>query len=226
VLGHDVVREARKRAGLSQAELATRAGTTQSAIARLEAGRSSPGFERVVELVGACGLELRISIREASRPSAPPASAQSIEQLGPLVDRGVQLVVTGGFAAALRGGWAAPTPVVTPEDSRSNLMALCAALDDLAARVRTSDGTGTLPLDRTPETLLSADLWSLATTEGDLDIAMRPPGTRGYRDLAQDATALPMGGIEMPTASLRDVVRELDAASADPDLVHALRQLA
>ena len=33
-------------------------GTTQSAIARLERGGTEPTFERVAELVAACGLEL------------------------------------------------------------------------------------------------------------------------------------------------------------------------
>ena len=43
-----LIRQARKRAGLTQAELAERAGTTQSAI-----------VERLQSLVGACGLELQ-----------------------------------------------------------------------------------------------------------------------------------------------------------------------
>jgi transcriptional regulator with XRE-family HTH domain len=60
--GHTLVREARRRAGLTQAELATRAGTTQSAIARLEAGRSAPSLERVTELVRACGFDLEVML--------------------------------------------------------------------------------------------------------------------------------------------------------------------
>jgi transcriptional regulator with XRE-family HTH domain len=58
VKGAQFVREARKRAGLTQAQLAERAGTTQSAIARIEGGRVAPTFERIVELVRACGLDL------------------------------------------------------------------------------------------------------------------------------------------------------------------------
>jgi len=53
-----VVREARRRAGLSQAELAKRLGTTQSAIARLERGRSEPSFSKVVAAARACGIDL------------------------------------------------------------------------------------------------------------------------------------------------------------------------
>ena len=64
LLGNDLVREARKRAGLTQKELAERVGTTQSAIARLETGRTAPSFESVVHLVRACGLDLDVMLVE------------------------------------------------------------------------------------------------------------------------------------------------------------------
>lgn len=54
--GGALVREARRRAGLTQAELAARAGTTQSAVARLESGRTSPSYDTVLRLVGLCGF--------------------------------------------------------------------------------------------------------------------------------------------------------------------------
>ncbi|MEJ7796220.1 MAG: helix-turn-helix transcriptional regulator [Nocardioides sp.] len=63
-IGNDLVREARKRAGLTQRELAERAGTTQSAIARLERGRSTPSFDAVIRLVRACGLDLHVALLE------------------------------------------------------------------------------------------------------------------------------------------------------------------
>jgi transcriptional regulator with XRE-family HTH domain len=60
--GATLVREARRRAGLTQADLARRVGTTQSAIARLERGRTEPSAERIGQLVGACGLELQVRL--------------------------------------------------------------------------------------------------------------------------------------------------------------------
>ncbi|HYJ59847.1 MAG TPA: helix-turn-helix transcriptional regulator [Actinomycetota bacterium] len=64
--GGTLIREARRRAGLTQAELGARLGTTQSAIARLEAGATEPAFERVIEAIRACGLELepRLSLAD------------------------------------------------------------------------------------------------------------------------------------------------------------------
>lgn len=64
LLGNDLVREARKRAGLTQQELAERAGTTQSAIARLETGKTSPSFEHVVALIRLCDLDLEVALVE------------------------------------------------------------------------------------------------------------------------------------------------------------------
>ena len=57
-----LLRQARRRAGLTQAELAIAAGTTQSAIARWERGASHPSVERLQALVEACGLELDLGL--------------------------------------------------------------------------------------------------------------------------------------------------------------------
>ncbi|HEV7743239.1 MAG TPA: helix-turn-helix transcriptional regulator [Pseudolysinimonas sp.] len=57
-MGNDLVREARRRKGLTQTQLAELAGTTQSAIARLEAGRTSPSFDDVIRMVRLMGLDL------------------------------------------------------------------------------------------------------------------------------------------------------------------------
>lgn len=53
---------ARARAGLSQAELAERMKTSQSAIARLESGRSRPSVRTLEKLAAATGAKLRISL--------------------------------------------------------------------------------------------------------------------------------------------------------------------
>ena len=60
--GGELIKEARKRGGLSQRELAEQLGTTQPVIARWETGKRSPTFERVVEAVRACGFDLAARI--------------------------------------------------------------------------------------------------------------------------------------------------------------------
>jgi transcriptional regulator with XRE-family HTH domain len=62
----DLLREARRRAGLSQAELARRAGKPTSVIGRWERDEVKPSLETLRELVGACGFELGFRLREAS----------------------------------------------------------------------------------------------------------------------------------------------------------------
>ncbi|OBI22335.1 hypothetical protein A5712_12950 [Mycobacterium sp. E2327] len=60
--GGDLVREARRRAALTQAELATRAGTTQSAIARWESGRTAISLDDVRRLTRLCGFDLELML--------------------------------------------------------------------------------------------------------------------------------------------------------------------
>jgi transcriptional regulator with XRE-family HTH domain len=61
-LGGDLIREARRRAGLTQAELATRAGTSQSGIARWESGRTAVSLDDVLRLVRLCGFDLELML--------------------------------------------------------------------------------------------------------------------------------------------------------------------
>jgi ribosome-binding protein aMBF1 (putative translation factor) len=51
---------ARAHADISQAELAERMGTSQSAIARLESGRFKPSTRTLEKLAAATGMRLRI----------------------------------------------------------------------------------------------------------------------------------------------------------------------
>ena len=59
-----LVREARKRAGLTQAELARRAGVARSTVGRIEAGTQMPSTDLAERLVRAAGFEIRASLGE------------------------------------------------------------------------------------------------------------------------------------------------------------------
>jgi DNA-binding XRE family transcriptional regulator len=54
--------EARRRAGLSQAELAQRMGTSQSTIARLENGRGLPSARTLTRFAEATGARIHIQV--------------------------------------------------------------------------------------------------------------------------------------------------------------------
>jgi transcriptional regulator with XRE-family HTH domain len=59
-----LLREARKKHGVSQKQLAMRASTTQSAISRIERDRISPSVETLSELLYLLGEDLTLGIEE------------------------------------------------------------------------------------------------------------------------------------------------------------------
>lgn len=59
-----LLKDARDRYGVSQHELAVRAGTTQSAISRIERDRVSPSVETLGELLFLLGEDLELDARK------------------------------------------------------------------------------------------------------------------------------------------------------------------
>ena len=58
----NLIRIARHDAGLSQRELAGRAGTSQATLSAYESGRKSPTLETVARIVRAAGRDLQINV--------------------------------------------------------------------------------------------------------------------------------------------------------------------
>ncbi|GAC1319650.1 MAG: hypothetical protein NVSMB25_10780 [Thermoleophilaceae bacterium] len=61
-MAKDLIREARLRAGMTQAQLARCAGRPQSVIARWESGGVEPSLRTVREICRAAGMELDIRV--------------------------------------------------------------------------------------------------------------------------------------------------------------------
>jgi transcriptional regulator with XRE-family HTH domain len=80
-----IVRLMRQAAGLSQAKLARRLGTTQSAIARWETGEVSPRLDTLARIADACGLEAHVTWATANL--APSRSDPVIEVYKKDIDR-------------------------------------------------------------------------------------------------------------------------------------------
>ena len=97
-----LLRDARTRAGLTQRELALRARTAQSVVARIETGATSPSWETLARLLEAAGFALDAALR----PLAPELShmlgdVQRILRLTP-EQRLLELRNASRFLAAAR----------------------------------------------------------------------------------------------------------------------------
>lgn len=139
----------------------------------------------------------------------------------------IRFVVVGGIAAIAQGS---PLPTedvdVTPASDEENLVRLAAALAALNARLRVP-GRDIVALPPDPRLLAQAEVWTLATDLGDLDLVFRPAGTHGFEDLRRDAVEIDLGeGATVLVASLRDVIRSKEAANRVKDRAQlpALRQ--
>ena len=73
-----LLRRARARAALSQRELARRAGTAQSVVARIERGQTSPTWATLQRLLGAAGFELRAAVGECERVTVSDAAHERV----------------------------------------------------------------------------------------------------------------------------------------------------
>jgi hypothetical protein len=76
-----IIREARLKAGLTQAQLAERLGRERAQVARWETGGQEPSFENLVAVVEACGFALNVTIVErADDPVLDAELAESVLQ--------------------------------------------------------------------------------------------------------------------------------------------------
>lgn len=141
-----------------------------------------------------------------------------IRALETLVRHRVRFVVIGGFAGRLRGS----TTVTNDLDicyarDRKNLRALGNALAELEAALR--DAPGGLPFQPDAETLAGGDHFTFTTNAGNLDCLGTPAGSRGFSELIAGATPMNLDSVEVPVASVEDLIRLKRAAGRPKDLV-------
>jgi transcriptional regulator with XRE-family HTH domain len=234
-----LIREARLRAGLTQAELAELSGRDRTQIARWERDAVQPSFETLLELLRACGFGLPLELVPMER--APSAVIEETARLTPqerfdrarelyseegdpravlqaLEQAHVTYVVIGGLARVLHG---TDEPVagieICPHPDRGNIGRLSATL---------RDGAG---VDTDPDDLGTAGRTELSTAHGQMTITLEPEGTRGgYQDLRLHATREALGGgLRAPVASALDCARMLAALGRETDQarLNELRQL-
>ena len=82
-----LIRMARRQAGLTQTELAERAGTSQAAVSAYESGRRSPSVDTLVRILAAAGLELRMRLAPPDTHASTLAAAEALLPADQLADR-------------------------------------------------------------------------------------------------------------------------------------------
>ncbi len=97
-----LLREARRRAGLTQRDLARRAGTAQSVVARIEQGQTDPGSVTLARLLAAAGFEL-----DANLTPLPVSGTYMLEDVARILaltpeQRLLEVRNVSRFAAAAR----------------------------------------------------------------------------------------------------------------------------
>jgi len=97
--GGHLIREARRRAGLTQAELAERISTAQPNVARWESADMSPTVDVLSRVIRACGLDLLV--RLVPRESGEWTRVEESQQQASLEERLDKLI---GFVDVIEDG--------------------------------------------------------------------------------------------------------------------------
>jgi len=100
-----LIRDARRSAGITQLELANRAGTAQPAVAAYESGAKTPNLATLERLLGACEHDVELLARPRMR-----RGAASLAELAPTIEQDLKhgheqdaLRLLFGFADDFRG---------------------------------------------------------------------------------------------------------------------------
>ena len=235
VISGALLREARRRAGLSQVELGRRVGRHQTQIARWERGAVEPSLETLRRLVDACDLELtlglaakddsyssdateRLGLSPAARLVRAVSAANAVRSLRPATDRVrgsarfdplrvLEQLEAGGVEFILVGALAAVLRGSPLLPVHATLMVVPEADESFARLETVLEGIGA--------TRAATGRWLCPNSE--IAVEQCPPGTTGYGDLRRDATRLEVArGLSVVTASLLDLVR-IAEASPDPE---------
>jgi hypothetical protein len=155
-----------------------------------------------------------------SRGSGPLSEFDPIEALRVLEQHGVHYVLIGALAAVVAGAPLVTQDLdVTPACDAENVGRLANALTDLEARLRVPGEPEGIVFPVEPEMLRSANVWTLVTRTGELDLVFEPAGTRGFEDLRRDAVERDLApDLRVLVASLADVIRSKEAAARPKDI--------
>jgi len=131
-----------------------------------------------------------------------------------LIDHDVQFVIIGGMAARLHETGHATVDVdICPSIDDANLARVASALADLGARLRVAGDPEGVVFEPHADMLRQVELMTLIIEHGPLDLCFIPDGfPAGYASLSEHASVIEIAAVEVPVASLEDVVASKRAA--------------
>jgi transcriptional regulator with XRE-family HTH domain len=220
----DIVNIARRRAGLTQQQLAARSGHPRETIARWETGAREPSLATLRQLAEAADLDLVVHLAQRDRSlgesvddqlELPPTARldrllprarkdDTLRALRWLAGARTPVIVIGAVAAVLQG---APQ---RPETGRVEFVS-----GDPFAMDEEMGAAGLIPSD-TDERWADVDsraVWTLPEG-GAIALAADVPGTGDYRDLRRSAQSVDLGeDTRIAVAHPRDLLRIADASA-------------
>lgn len=163
---------------------------------------------------------------ERQPPRLEPATL-----LQAFIDRGVEFVAVGGFAALMHGAQRATKDIdLCVAWSIENLERVAAALRDLDARLRIG-GYVSVPIDVALLRRLEVGTWR--TKSGDVDVLLGIPRNARwelvhYEELRERGQMIELGQVRFVVAALDDIIRSKELADrpADREALPELRRLA
>jgi len=149
----------------------------------------------------------------ASWPDFRPAAL-----IAELVRAEVDFVVIGGVAVVVQGSPRFTRDLdISYATDTANLERLGTLLVALDATLRDVDAD--VPFTPDARTLRGTQMLTLTTREGDLDLLVDPPGSRGFRSLRRHADIVDLDGNSVRIASLEDLIEMKRAAGRPQDAV-------
>lgn len=137
-----------------------------------------------------------------------------------LVDADVDFVVIGGFAAIAHGSVQITRDLdICYSTDKDNLAALGRGLVELDARLR--GVAEDVPFVPDGATLERTQILTLETAEGPLDLLADPAGAPDYAKLRDRALEVPVAGVTVRVAALKDLLAMKRAAGRPKDLLAA-----